>query len=1017
MATDLQPRTTSRSANHLQRKFAELCARIRRVDLLWHVLILALVIVGYSFVVGTFDWLVGLSSALWVDATRWTLFGLFLIGFLFAAVRTIQCLFQRVNPYYVARELERTLPNAKNSLINWLDLADEDIPSAFYKNLSARADEQMDEADAEQTIRSQKNWVLLVLLALPTVGLLVLLLLSPATLVASLLRGFAPFYSPPVAARTNLTLLQPAGGDAEVGPQKEVAFAASIEGRVPAVNRPDSPRLQYRYQSSEDFRTLPLSIDPTGAWTAVLPASEVRTGFTYKISAGDAETPEHQIRLRGPAHVSRYEIAYRHKPYRNIKNGIDHFPNERAAVPLIHGPRGSEVEMVVHPSRAVKSARVELTNPKRELPIQMIDARTFSCKLTLETSGQFRVLFTTTDGEENTDRDWRSIQVRDDENPTVVLTQPGKDVTLPENAALELAGVATSDVGLKSLSLHVRVPGDKTLFPPKVYRPGKTFQFDDGTFPAVMEYVDFLALDELKDAKGTAHFFPAGTVIEYWLEATDGTDVPSPTGRIGKSALYKIVLSKPQDASKAAAQKKAASDRSEKHAAKQDNDQAKKNSDAKNKQGAGSTPDPQQALNQAQRENNAVDQKLNQAQKEQQQNSERGSGKGADEKNAENKPGPQPGDSNAPQEKKGPPMTGDDAGASKDGPGQSGAAKDSGTKSKKDKTSHGDSKPGPKEAKSDAKDAGPKGSPDPSAGVKDGGDMGMNAPMPAPAKDQITDAGAPMPIAKKSAPEQRPDGPPQGASKGIEQNGPDLPNKDAVASTQPPNLQSKGGGMMADAGAPRDNPEQPGIAGQTRDDAPKAGKQEMLWPDLAKVLEQLPNDDASGDMAAKTLKDIANNSSDPRKRDLAKEILAKNGRDPKTGEKIKGPNLTGSKGKSSGLTDDVKATVANREFAAKIGQMQLDDWRKRLTPELLKKAGLSEADWQRYLKNAQSYDALVRQLNAKTVRDAQKRGAGTNFGGALVESANPTNSSLDNASTPPPPEILDAERRFKERPK
>ena len=56
MATDLEPhKITSKSEAYLQRKFADLGARIRRVDLVTHLLALALTIAGYAFFIGTFD--------------------------------------------------------------------------------------------------------------------------------------------------------------------------------------------------------------------------------------------------------------------------------------------------------------------------------------------------------------------------------------------------------------------------------------------------------------------------------------------------------------------------------------------------------------------------------------------------------------------------------------------------------------------------------------------------------------------------------------------------------------------------------------------------------------------------------------------------------------------------------------------------------------------------------------------------------------------------------------------------
>jgi hypothetical protein len=292
--------------------------------------------------------------------------------------------------------------------------------------------------------------------------------------------------------------------------------------------------------------------------------------------------------------------------------------------------------------------------------------------------------------------------------------------------------------------------------------------------------------------------------------------------------------------------------------------------------------------------------------------------------------------------------------------------------------------------------------------------------MPAPPKDQMTDANAPMATAKgDKKSDDRPHGPSNGNAKGIEQNGPDTANKDGPGAANSPDVPTKAGEMMDNAGTAKDQPD-PGNAGHARSDETKAGKQETSWPDFAKLHDQISDGkDEDAKAAAGKVADIAKNSTDARKRDLAKEILAKNERDPKTGEKTKGPNLGGSGGpKKDDLPRDVKIAVANREFAAKIGQLQLDDWRKRLTPDLLKRAGLSDEDWQRYIKNAQAYDALVRQLNAQQIRNAQitamrgKGGATPNTGARPVEGAGTPGDALGPGRSSSPPEVLPALPRF-----
>ena len=205
---------------------------------------------------------------------------------------------------------------------------------------------------------------------------------------------------------------------------------------------------------------------------------------------------------------------------------------------------------------------------------------------------------------------------------------------------------------------------------------------------------------------------------------------------------------------------------------------------------------------------------------------------------------------------------------------------------------------------------------------------------------------------------------------------------------------------------------------------------------MAKLVEKL---DKGGEPAApppKRAGKIGKEANDKAMREVAKEILEKNNRDPATGkeieakparktdtkpgtEKKKGDNTFGFAGKSPGIGDDVKAAAANREFARKIGQMQLDDWKKRMTPAMLKKAGMTDAEWQQFLKNMQTYDALVRQLNAQLAKAQmrEKRGTRPSTAGTSVLIEGPTTSDgpLDSFRALPPPDLRDAQRRFSTR--
>lgn len=982
MATDLQShKSPTKAESYLDRQIKGLCARIRRADVFGCILTLALAVSGYALLMGLIDVFAG--DAGWLPAFRWCSYAAFVGVLGFLLVRTARCMFRRINPYYVARQLEHSLPDAKNSLINWLDLREENLPGAFRKNLSASAVEHFDESDPEPTLRRRQNGIMLGLLAVPVLGLIILLIVSRLAFVGSMMQAFLPFVDTS-AARTHITLLLPESGDAETGPAQPVAFLARIEGRVPARNRADAPRLHYRYQPTEDFLTLPLQPDVDGTWRGQLLSTQVRSGFTYKITAGDAATPEYQVRVRAPAHAKQFEVAYLHRPYRKLSKTTMVFPNDDASRPHVHGLRGTEVELTVHASRPVQQASVEiLTNgAKKDLPIRKLpgDPHAFTCRWILEQPGQCRVAFTSVDGEDNTDRDPFDIDVSDDAIPRVVLTQPGKDVSLPANGTLELEGHASDDVGLKSLALHLRVVQgpDRPEFPPRPYRPGKSFQLDNGTYPQVIEYKDFVALDQLKDAKRTTTYLSEGTVLEYWLEATDNSDYPSAKGNIGKSEVYKLtLLAALPDSKELESQRRRAQQQKDEHDKRQDDRQANDNKQQK-PGGAG----PEDLRNQKEKQEKELqsdkDRIKNALAKEDQENKS-GSSKDADKKSGEKKPGPQGSPDGAkPKDQK--PMSPDDAGKKKDQGGDQGSAgksKDGNKEGGPKDSPKGDRKEGPKEPSSPAKDQKDGDKKDSTGGAKKDGPPPMPQPKGAPGSEST------MPQVK---PEAKDNSPKEGSAKGT---GPGEPEK---------------------------------------------ADKEPSFDSIAKLHEQLANGGEAGKAAGKELANLAKQAKDETTRDLAAKALEINDRDPDTGEpkpvdsrpksgakgdpgkEKKGPNPFGTAGKSSGISDDVKRAAANREFARKIGQMQLDHWKKRVTPEVLQKAGMTQADWQRFLSGMQSYDTLVRRLNAQlTSAHARALKGGRPSTGAaptLLEAGTTSHDALERVNSSLPPDLLDAQRRF-----
>src|SRR5262249_34940686 len=214
---------------------------------------------------------------------------------------------------------------------------------------------------------------------------------------------------------------------------------------------------------------------------------------------------------------------------------------------------------------------------KRRLPAEPVpddpQALRFSCLL--EEDGKYRLWFTSTDGETNTDPMPYKIDVLFDRAPEVKLTKPGKNISLPANGTLQLEGAASDDIGVTSIALRMSVVNGPALAA-KPYREGKSFKLEDGGYPKMLHYKDFVGLDKVNDGLGQAFVLQPGMEIDYWLDAADNCDYFEPN--IGHSKHYKVTIT-PADPDKKQQEKQRnqAEKDQKQHEAKQDQDLKKEN--------------------------------------------------------------------------------------------------------------------------------------------------------------------------------------------------------------------------------------------------------------------------------------------------------------------------------------------------------------------------------------------------------------------------------------------------------
>lgn len=546
MATVREPRGRKKVDDFLDARLNEAEARVRWTDVADGVLTLCAGVLAFALVMVVLDrWLV------LPDAVRQLALAGLISGAGYYVWRgVVPPLASVVNPYYAARQLERTLPEAKNSLVNWLDLRGESIAPPVRDALAKRAAADLKQADFERALQNRRLGV-----AAMTAGLLLVAMfvaavaLRPATFVSLLGRTFMPFAGSEIAAQTHIQLLEPVG-DVDVPIHHSVNFRVDVRGRVPKPGDADEVRLKLRYHPTDaDWEVRPLeSTDRAGEWTVRVPSAQVRTGFEFQVVGGDAETAVHRVRVRTKPLITDFAITYHYRAYlRRPDDGPRSDPN-------IEDIRGTVVTLLARTNRTAKEGTLTFAPAEPTAPRMIVTGTpaagqpdTLKFQFTLKESGVYRLKFTSDDGESSDETLPFAVTVLPDRTPSVEITRKAPK-QLASNAGLAIDAFAKDDYGLTKATLHLglRPSADEpaVALAPLPAGEGQALNRPDGTWPTSLDIKERRRLDRLQDAHGKPVTLRPGMVLEYQFEVEDNYDDPAP--QAGRSTLESVTIVEPQ---------------------------------------------------------------------------------------------------------------------------------------------------------------------------------------------------------------------------------------------------------------------------------------------------------------------------------------------------------------------------------------------------------------------------------------------------------------------------------------
>jgi len=543
-AVPTKPDTAARYESELEQQLAQTTRRIRLNDVLTGALLLVAITLGY--VAGM------IAVDRWADVPAWgrqcglvallgTLGG---VGY-FTVLRPLR---RAVNPLFAAKQVEDTLPDAKNSIVNYVDLHDKPLPESIKSAVGAKAVKQFQSADVNEAVESRGLVWAGVAVAVVVVALAVLFLLFRPTQFFSLLgRAVTPFSAGGIVTRTQIAVAEPAGGDTTVTAGQPVKVVVTVSGRVPDPAGPDRLRLRLR-RTQSDADAEEVALEPAGSnreWKVHVPDHLVQNGFWYTVAGGDAVTPEYRVKVQSRPLFTGFEVRYEYPPYLRLKPEV-------VREPQLDGYRGTQLTITARANRELKAGQMVVTptggSPLPAIPAEVVGEGRDSLRFryTLAENGSYRLHFTSAADEQNADAPACPIRVISDQPPAVTITSPGDEqIVFPANGQLDVDAVIGDDFGIDTVTLRLRLAdGGGRMIQPKPYQDGKSFKREvDGTYPTSLEYKDAVPLTGLKDGTGKPVVLTEGMILEYWLEAVDNCTVPR--ANTGISKVQRVRLGAP----------------------------------------------------------------------------------------------------------------------------------------------------------------------------------------------------------------------------------------------------------------------------------------------------------------------------------------------------------------------------------------------------------------------------------------------------------------------------------------